>query len=276
MWLFLKCWKVDDYMIIVSLANLKGGSAKSTTTFNLAGVLAEAGYQVLCIDLDPQKTLSEAFFGSDSGQETLSSILINDGMIGDTVEKTPFENLHIIPADDGLKGIKSGQTQLEGGELRLRSCFTRISSNVDRKNGVSSIDWVLIDCPPSLDRLTMNALAASDYVLVPVDPGAGGRGALGDTMEYVYSAQKWYNPTLKVLGLLVNNTDSRTVYDQTTEQVVRDMYQELVFDTVINASVRVRESSEMQVPLVFCEGAEYTRYAEMYRNLRTEVLKRTR
>jgi cellulose biosynthesis protein BcsQ len=107
-----------------------------------------------------------------------------------------------------------------------------------------------------------------------VDPGAGGRGALGDTMEYVYSAQKWYNPTLKILGLLINNTDPRTVYDQTTEHLVREMYGKQVFNTVINASVRIRESSETQTPLVFCEGNEFTRYADLYRALRGEVIQR--
>lgn len=262
-------------MHVVSVANLKGGSAKSTTAFNLAGVLTEAGFRVLCIDIDPQKTLGEAFFGVYAGEETLSSVLINDGVIGAVVQPTAFESLYVVPADDGLKGIKSGQTQIEGGELRLRSCLTRVRGNVDQTNGVNKFDWVLIDCPPSLDRLTMNALAASDYVLVPVDPGAGGRGALGDTMEYVYSAQKWYNPTLKVLGLLINNTDPRTIYDQTTEEVVREMYGDLVFETIITASIRVRESSEMQTPLVFCEGGEFRRYADMYRVLRSEVLQRT-
>ena len=259
-------------MHIVSLTNLKGGSAKSTTTFNLAGALVEAGFQVLCIDVDPQKTLGEAFFGVNAGQETLSSVLINDSLVGTAIQPTNFEGLRIIPADDGLKGIKSGQTQLEGGELRLRSCLTRIKAHVDQENGIDSVDWILIDCPPSLDRLTMNALAASDYVLVPVDPGAGGRGALGDTMEYINAAQRWYNPTLKVLGLLINNTDSHTVYDQTTEQVVREMYGDLVFKTVITSSVRIRESAEAQVPLVFCDGSEYVRYAELYRALRKEVL----
>lgn len=261
-------------MVVVALANLKGGSAKSTTTFNLAGVLNEAGFRVLCIDLDPQKTLGEAFFGVYAGQATLSAVLINDGMLGATVRSTSFEDLHIIPADDGLKGIKSGQTQIEGGELRLRSCLTRIKANIDQVNQINLVDWVLIDCPPSLDRLTMNALAASDYVLIPVDPGAGGRGALGDTIEYVNSAQRWYNPTLKVLGLLINNTDPRTVYDQTTEELVRETYGDLVFKTVVNASVRVRESTEAQAPLVFCEGGEFARYANMYRALGTEVLQR--
>ena len=261
-------------MHVVSVANLKGGSAKSTTTFNLAAVLLEAGFRVLCIDVDPQKTLSEAFFGVYSRDETLSSVLINDGMIGKAVQSSAFAGLQVIPGDDGLKGIKSGQTQIEGGELRLRSCLTRISANIDQSNGVNHVDWILIDCPPSLDRLTMNALAASDYVLIPVDPGAGGRGALGDTMAYVYSAQKWYNPTLRVLGLLINNTDPRTIYDQTTEEVVRDMYGQLVFNTIITASVRIRESSEMQVPLVYCQGSEFVRYANMYRALGNEMLQR--
>lgn len=261
-------------MHVVSMANLKGGSAKSTTTFNLAGALTEAGFRVLCIDVDPQKTLGEAFFGVYAGEETLSSVLINDGLIGAAVQVTAFENLQVVPADDGLKGIKSGQTQIEGGELRLRSCLTRVKADIDQINDIHRVDWILIDCPPSLDRLTMNALAASDYVLVPVDPGAGGRGALGDTMEYIDSAQKWYNPTLKVVGLLINNTDPRTVYDQTTEEVVREMYNTLVFETIITASVRVRESTEAQTPLVFCEGGEFVRYGDMYRMLSTELLQR--
>jgi len=256
-------------MYVVSLTNLKGGSAKSTTTFNLAGALVDGGYKVLCIDIDPQKTLGEAFFGVYANNETLSSVLINDGVLGAAIQPTRFENLKIVPADDGLKGIKSGQTQLEGGELRLRSCLTRLKLDIDQ-----GFDWILIDCPPSLDRLTMNALAASDYVLVPVDPGAGGRGALGDTVEYIYSAQKWYNPTLKVIGLLINNTDPRTVYDQTTEQVVREMYGDLVFNTVITASVRIRETAEAQTPLVFADGSEFTRYAQMYRDLSDEIVAR--
>lgn len=261
-------------MHVVSLTNLKGGSAKSTTTFNLAGALAEAGFQVLCIDVDPQKTLGEAFFGVYAGGSTLSSVLIEDALIDPAIQKTNYKSIQIIPADDGLKGIKSGQTQLEGGELRLRSCLTRLRTNGNYKDGSNSIDWILIDCPPSLDRLTMNALAASDYVLVPVDPGAGGRGALGDTIEYINSAQRWYNPTLKVMGLLINNTDPRTVYDQTTEEVVRDMYGDLVFKTVVTASVRIREAAEAQTPLVFCEGHEYIRYADMYRALKDEILQR--
>ena len=137
-----------------------------------------------------------------------------------------------------------------------------------------SYDWVLIDCPPSLDRLTMNALVASDFVLIPVDSGAGGRRALTDTVDYIASAQKWYNPTLQILGMLINNINSNTVYDQTTEEAVRALYQTQVFQTVIPSSVRIRESAETRTPIVFCSGSEYKRYAEAYRALGQEVLKR--
>jgi len=261
-------------MYVVSVANLKGGSAKSTTTFNIAGAFAESGFRVLCIDIDPQKTLGEAFFGVYANEYTFSEVLVNDSMLGDTVQTTEFDNLAVIPADDNLKAIKSGQIQIEGSELRLRSCLTRVKTNIDQANNIHQFDWVFIDCPPSLDRLTMNALVASDYVLVPVDPGAGGRGALGDTIQYVSSAQKWYNPTLKILGLLIGNTDTRTVYDQTVVEVVRDIYGDQVFETVINASVRIRESAEAQTPLVFSTGSEYKRYADLYRTVRDEILKR--
>lgn len=256
-------------MHVVSFTNLKGGSAKSTTAFNLAGALTERGERVLTIDLDPQQTLSLSYLGVDVEKTPLSQVLQEDGDLMAAIASTTYERLYTIPADHGLKTIKSGQTHMEGGELRLRSCLHRL-----KQAQPDLCDWVLIDCPPSLDRLTMNALVAADFVLIPVDSGAGGRKALHDTVEYILSAQKWYNPTLKVLGLLINNVNSNTVYDQTTEAAVRALYQQQVFQTVIPASVRVREAAEMQVPIVFCPGNEYRRYAEAYRMLVDELLQR--
>jgi len=258
-------------MVVISFTNLKGGSSKSTTAFNLAGALAEAGYRVMVMDLDPQCTISWRFFGIEppTGDETFSRCLLEDGLLDELVRSTSYEGLWVIAADDGLKIIKSGQAQIEGGELRLRSCLERY-----RVSGRPRVDLVLCDNPPSLDRLTMNSLAASDYVLLPVDPGAGGRGALNDTLDYINAARKWYNPSLKILGLLVNNIKPYTIYDQATEQVVREIYGQLVFETVIPTSVRVREAAERQTPLAFCPSREYGRYAEYYRQLRSEVVER--
>lgn len=263
-------------MRIISFTNLKGGSAKSTTAFNLAGALIALNYKVLAIDIDPQQTLSISYLGVDVGENRLSQVLIEDGLIEQTILPTKYENLFAIPADSGLKAIKSGQTQIEGGELRLRSCLRKVNQ-LDTNNGglqLDRFDWVIIDCPPSLDRLTMNALVAADFVLVPVDPGAGGRTALADTIEYISAAQKWYNPTLKILGLLINNVNRNTVYDQTTEGAVRDLYGAQVFETVIPSSVRVREAAEFQTPIVFCKGSEYKRYIKIYKALCQEILTR--
>lgn len=258
-------------MVVISFTNLKGGSSKSTTAFNLAGALVEAGYRVMVIDLDPQCTISWRFLGIEppTGDETLSRSLLDDGLLDGLVRSTPYGGLWVVPADDGLKVIKSGQAQIEGGELRLRSCLERY-----RVSGRPQVDLVLCDNPPSLDRLTMNSLTASDYVLLPVDPGAGGRGALNDTLDYINAARKWYNPSLKILGLLVNNIKPHTIYDQATEQVVREIYGPLVFDTVIPTSVRVREAAEQQTPLVFLPVRVYGRYADYYRQLRDEVIER--
>ena len=262
-------------MRIISLTNLKGGSAKSTTAFNVIGALISRGYRVLAIDLDPQQTLSISYLNADVTEITLSQALIEDRDFVDTISSTAYENLFAITADAGLKGIKSGQTQIEGVELRLRSCLKRTDTVNGNGLKISDFDWVVIDCPPSLDRLTMNALVAADYVLVPVDPGAGGRTALADTLEYISAAQKWYNPTLKILGLLINNVNLNTVYDQTTEEAVRDLYGEQVFQTVVPSSVRVREAAEMQIPMVFCTGSEYKRLVDIYQDLCQEILIRT-
>ncbi|MEM7030241.1 MAG: ParA family protein [Chloroflexota bacterium] len=262
-------------MRIISLTNLKGGSAKSTTAFNIIGALIARGDRVLAIDLDPQQTLSISYLDTQVADIPLSQALIEDRNFINAISPTSYENLYAVAADAGLKGIKSGQTQIEGVELRLRSCLKRTDEAQSPSLRMSDFDWVIIDCPPSLDRLTMNALVAADYVLVPVDPGAGGRTALADTLEYVSAAQKWYNPTLKILGLLINNVNSNTVYDQTTEEAVRDLYGDQVFQTVIPSSVRVRESAEMQIPMVFCKGSEYRRFVEVYQDLCQEILVRT-
>lgn len=259
-------------MRVISLTNLKGGSAKSTTAFNLAGGLLELGYKVLVIDLDPQQTLSLSYFGVETAFYPLSKILMDDGFIEQAIMPTKYANLFAVPADHGLKVIKSGQVQIEGGELRLRSSLRKVNPAYSETVNLQDIDWVLIDCPPSLDKLTMNALVAADFVLIPVDPGAGGRTALADTIEYITAAQKWYNPTLKILGMLVNNVNIQTVYDQTTESAVREMYGDVVFKTVIPSSVRIRESAEFQTPAVFCKGKEYYRYAQVYRECCQELL----
>lgn len=261
-------------MKIVSVTNLKGGSAKSTTAFNLAGALVERGYKVLAIDLDPQQTLSLSYLGVGAAPVPLSKVLMEDDFIDNTILRTKYQNLFAIPADHNLKMIKDGQVQIEGGELRLRSSLNK-APNGKRVTIRDFFDWVLIDCPPSLDRLTMNALVAADMVLVPVDPGAGGRTALADTIKYVSAAQKWYNPTLKVVGMLINNINRQTIYDQTTEQAVRKIYRELVFQTVVPSSVRIRESAELQTPTVFCRGPEYKQYAAVYRQVCNEFLART-
>jgi len=261
-------------MRIVSLTNLKGGSAKSTTAFNLAGSLSALGHRVLAIDLDPQQTLSLSYLGVGVGQKPISEVLVEDGLLEMAILPTSYDNLFAIPADPGLKAIKSGQVQIEGGELRLRRCLEQLRGLSADGQSQYAFDWVLIDCPPSLDKLTMNALVAADFVLVPVDPGAGGRTALVDTVEYISAAQKWYNPTLKILGMLINNVNRNTVYDQTTEAAVRDLYGDQVFKTVIPSSVRVRESAEFRTPLAFCTGNEYRRYVEIYNQFCQEVLER--
>jgi len=261
-------------MRIISFTNLKGGSAKSTTAFNLAGALVALNYKVLVIDLDPQQTLSRSYLGLEAGEYALSQVLFEDGLLARAILPTKYPHLFVIPADHGLKVIKSGQAQIEGGELRLRSCLKRMAQVEDNGDAYDPFDWVMIDCPPSLDRLTMNALVAADYVFVPVDPGAGGRTALADTIEYILAAQKWYNPTLKILGLLINNVNQNTVYDQTTENAVRVLYGEQVFNTVVPSSVRVREAAEFQIPMAFCKGNEYKRYVKIYEDLCQEVLTR--
>ncbi len=251
--------------VIVAIANLKGGSSKSTTAFNLAGVLAERGRRVLLIDVDIQRTVSLRYLGVEPRDLTLSRVLIEEGgeRFTELVQPTAIANLYVVPADEGLKPLRAGLREVMGVEYRLRQGIAHLQG---------PFDLVLIDCPPSLDNLTLNALIAAQYALIPLDVGVGGRGALTDTLAYIEETRKWHNPTLRVLGLLVSNVSRRTGYDQRAEGVLREQFGGLVFQTVIPHSVRVRESSEAQKPMVFYD--EHGPLAAIYREWADEVIAR--
>lgn len=249
---------------IIAIVNRKGGSGKTVTAFNLAGALVEASFPVLVIDLDPQGSLTKGLDVAP-GNPTLSEVLVRGGEgFSDLIQLTHIADLYVIPADPDMNGIETGLREVPGRELRLRRCLSKFLTR--------SFDYILLDCPPSLGALTVNALVAATDALIPVDCGSYGREALGSTLSTIDFTREEINYNLRVLGVLVCNVNVRTTYDQLAEASVREQFGKLVFDTSIPTSIRIDEAAEAKKPVVFYDPR--SSIAEKYRELAREVVSR--
>ncbi len=246
---------------IIAIANRKGGSGKTVTAFNLAGAFAEANVPVLVIDMDPQGSLTKGL-NIAAGNPNLSEVLIRGGEgFTDLVQVTHIPNMYIIPADPDMNGIETGLREVPGRELRLRRCFSKYMTK--------DFEYILLDCPPSLGALTVNALVAASSVLIPVDCGSYGRDALGSTISTIEFTREEINYNLGILGVLVCNVNNRTTYDQLAEASIRDQFGSLVFSTSIPTSIRIDEAAEARKPVVFYDPR--SSLADKYRELAKEV-----
>ena len=245
----------------IAIVNRKGGSGKTVSTFNLAGAMTEAGRKVLTIDLDPQCSLTKGW-GLAPGPRKLSQVLIQGGEgFEELIQPSAIENLWAIAADPDLNAIESGLREVPGREFRLRRCLQKFFSR--------KFDYVLVDCPPSLGSLTQNALVASQEVLIPIDGGTYSRDALATTLATIHFIQEEINYDLKLLGVLICNVKTYTLYDSAAEQALRDQFGDLMFETVISTSIKVDESVEARQPLVYYMRS--FRVSNAYRALVREI-----
>lgn len=262
-------------MHVIAIVNRKGGSGKTTTAFNLTGALAERGLRVLAVDLDPQGSLSRQGFGVESGQLTLSQVFDRRGEgFSQLVQRiNGLERVHVVPGDRELNAIDKGLKEMVGREFVLRRGLQQLDGLLEGGHGV--LDFVLLDCPPSLGYLTANALVAASWVLVPMDTSPMGRDAFLDSMGMVRQAQDGINPQLGTLGILVTNINPRTVFEREVEEALRQQYGDLVFQTVIPHSIKAKEAMEAQRPYVFYDPqSRHSPLADRYRDLATEILER--
>jgi chromosome partitioning protein len=236
---------------VYAIANQKGGVGKTTTAVNVAACIAEAGYPTLLVDIDPQANATVGLGSPKDADPNVYDVLAGRADAADALRPTGIERLQLLPASPDLAGANVELPREAGSERRLRDALAPVR---DR------FAYVLLDCPPSLGPLTVNALVAADRVIVPVQTeyfALEGLAGLLDTLQLV---QRELNPRLTVAGMLLTMHDSRTRLGRDVEREVRDHFPSLVFDTVIPRNVRVGEAPSYGRPVIHhdphCAGSD--------------------
>ncbi|WP_438276839.1 ParA family protein [Nitrobacter sp.] len=257
---------------IISLANQKGGVGKTTTAINLGTALAAIGESVLIVDLDPQGNASTGL-GIDRRDRNVSTydVLIGEAPLRDAVVPTAVPRLHIAASTMDLSGLELELGATKDRAFRLRDAITALNGNAADN---ADYTYVLIDCPPSLNLLTVNAMAASDAILVPLQCEFFALEGLSQLLQTVEQVRTTLNPNLSIHGIVLTMFDSR---NNLSNQVVADVRQFMgskVYDTMIPRNVRISEAPSYGKPVLVydlkCSGSE------AYLKLATEVIKRER
>jgi len=250
---------------VIAIANQKGGVGKTTTAINLAGSLAEQGYRVLCVDMDPQANLSVGLgINLRNVERSMGDVLVGiDVTLDEIIIPTQTAGIDIAPATIDLSASENQLFSAIGREQALREAIE--ASSVD------GYDYILIDCPPTLGLLTLNALVAADGVIIPVQTqyyALKGFTALMNVITQIRS--KGLNNRLRVLGLLPTFYDARTLLGRDMLQELRDMGDHHIFENMIKQTVRLGEAPLVGRPVT--SYASNTDAARAYRGLAREVI----
>ena len=247
---------------IIAVANQKGGVGKTTTAVNLSACMASKGKSILLIDIDPQGNASSGL-GIPKEDKNLSiyDVLINDRDILDTLKDTPIKGLSVCPSSIQLSGAEVELVPLMSRETRLKDALSPIKDN---------FDFIIMDCPPSLGLLTLNALTAADSILVPIQCEYYALEGLGQLMNSVKLVQKHLNPRLDVEGVVLTMYDGRTNLSIQVVEEVKKYFRNKVYSTIIPRNVRLSEAPSHGLPIILYD--ERSKGSECYLDLASEVI----
>jgi chromosome partitioning protein len=247
---------------IIAIANQKGGVGKSTTAVSLGAALADIGYRVLVADLDPQGNASTGMgIRHDAREVTVYDVVVSEAEIGRAIIPTPVERLHAVPATIDLAGAEIELVSQFSRESRLKKALEPVREGV--------YDFILLDCPPSLGLLTINALTAAEELIVPIQCEYYALEGLGQLLRNVSLVQQNINSGLRLSGIVMTMFDQRTKLSEQVVQEVQRHFGDLVYDVIIPRTVRLSEAPGFGQPITVYDAK--SKGAEAYRQLAREV-----
>ena len=247
---------------IISVANQKGGVGKTTTTINLSTMLAKKGKKVLLIDADPQGNATSGVGIEKEVEYSIYDVLVGDTEMQETVQETVVKNLYVCPSNINLAGAEVELVSMMSREQRLKEKLEDFKLQYD---------YVLIDCPPSLGLITLNAFTASDSVLIPVQCEYYALEGLGQLINTINLVKKHLNKNLEIEGALLTMYDIRTNLSNQVVKEVKKYFDDKVYKTVIPRNVRLSEAPSYGMPIT--EYDPKSKGARMYEKFAKEFLK---
>lgn len=248
---------------IIAITNQKGGVGKTTTCVNLASIIAEKGYRVLILDMDPQGNASTAVgVECTKDKNTMYELLIGECEPKDTVHKSEVKNLDIIPSNVDLSGAEVDLVYVQKREYVLKEALEQIKSNYD---------FIFIDCPPSLGLLTVNALTSTDSIIIPIQCEYYALVGLGQLMNTIKLIKLHLNPSLAIEGVLLTMKDSRSNLVGQVAEEIHNYFKQKVYKTCIPRNVRLAEAPSHGLPINYYDpkskgGVAYKELAEEFLN----------
>ncbi|MED3561125.1 AAA family ATPase [Bacillus xiapuensis] len=247
---------------VIAIANQKGGVGKTTTSVNLGACLAYIGKRVLLVDIDPQGNATSGI-GIEKAEveQCIYDVLVDDVEVKNVIKPSSVENLYAVPATIQLAGAEIELVPTISREVRLKRALNEVKDQ---------FDYIIIDCPPSLGLLTINALTASDAVLIPVQCEYYALEGLSQLLNTVRLVQKHLNQDLKIEGVLLTMLDARTNLGIQVIEEVKKYFQDKVYKTIIPRNVRLSEAPSHGEPIITYDAK--SRGAEVYLDLAKEVV----